>query len=214
MPTHRSFVEILAKHSYKQHLIVGANTEGWWYLTPHIASLIDEHLKLYSRPASAREYATDFISLLSQKSTPQFILIEDGAGHMPYKSEHTTYGQACDLDKYDNCILDVDDRLSAIIHVLESHDAILLFTSDHGESFGEEGRFGHAGPMTAIEQRHVFSFIWYSDSYAEKHPEIINALKENAHRFSSHDHIYHTILSLSGVRSEIQIPSQDMSRHQ
>ena len=212
--THSSFVDILAKHSYKQYLMAGLNTEGYWYLTPNIAKTLNPHVSLHSRPASAQEYAKNISDLLTQKSAPLFVLIEDGAGHMPYKSEHNIFGQASDIDKYDNCILDADARLTAIIQTLQSNDAILLFTSDHGESFGEEGRFGHAGPMTAMEQRQVFSFIWYSNSYAEKHPEIIQALKDNALRFTSHDHIYHTIISVAGIQSDIQLPAQDMTRPQ
>ncbi len=212
--THGAFTDIFAKHSYKQHLMAGANTEGSWYLAPFIAKTLNKHVPLHSRPASALEYARNITTLLGQSKSPQFVLIEDGAGHMPYKSEHNTFGQASDIDKYDNCILDADARLTAIIQALQSYDAILLFTSDHGESFGEEGRFGHAGPMTAMEQRRVFSFIWYSDSYAEKHPEIIKALKDNALRFTSHDYVYHTIISVAGIHSDVQIPAQDMTRAQ
>jgi arylsulfatase A-like enzyme len=212
--THGAFTDIFAKHSYKQHLMAGANTEGSWYLAPFIAKTLNKHVPLHSRPASALEYARNITTLLGQSKSPQFVLIEDGAGHMPYKSQHNTFGQANDIDKYDNCILDADARLTAIIQALQSYDAILLFTSDHGESFGEEGRFGHAGPMTAMEQRRVFSFIWYSDSYAEKRPEIIKALKDNALRFTSHDYVYHTIISVAGIHSDIQIPAQDMTRAQ
>lgn len=212
--THGSFIEILHKHHYKQHLLAGANTEGWWYQAPHIAALLHKSCPLFSRPASPEEYAADISKLLTLTDSPQFILIEDGAGHMPYESENQTFGQSCDMDKYDNCLLDIDARLTSIINTLQHYDALLIFTSDHGESFGEEGRYGHAGPMSAMEQRHVFSFIWYSDRYAAKHPEIIQALKENAGRFTSHACIYHTIISACGISSDAQIPSLDMTRPQ
>ena len=211
-PTHGSFIDLLANHQYSQRLLVGANTEGWWYKTPQVAALFHPHLQLYSRPASAEQYADDINKVAEANNSPKFILIEDGAGHMPYRSEHKTFGEQRDIDKYDNCILDIDARLSAIINALKDRDAILLFTSDHGESFGEEGRYGHAGPMSAMEQRHVFSFIWYSDSYAAKRPEIVKSLKDNAAIFTSHDFIYHTIISMCGIHSDAQIPEQDMTR--
>ncbi len=212
--THGSFIDILHKHHYKQHLLAGANTEGLWYQTPQIAALLHKSCPLFSRPASPEEYAADISRLLSNKGAPQFVLIEDGAGHMPYDSEHLTFGQACNMDKYDNCLLDIDARLTSIINTLQNYDALLIFTSDHGESFGEEGRYGHAGPMSAMEQRHVFSFIWYSDSYAARHPEIIQTLKENSTRFTSHACIYHTIISACGISSDAQVPSLDMTRTQ
>lgn len=215
MPTHNSFIGILKKHGYALNLMVGANTHGMWYNTPLIAPLLIDRMPLHSRPVNETEYAEAVVAL-QQENKHNFILIEDGAGHQPYRSESEVkpFGESCDVDKYDNTLLDIDRRLHAIIGTMRDKDALLFFTSDHGESFGENDRWGHGGPRYAEEQRHVCAFVWYSDTYAAKHPEVIEALRNNAERFTSHDQVYHTIISLCGIKSEVQIPEQDMSRPQ
>lgn len=210
--SHNSFISIFKKHNFKNHLLVGANTGGKWYLTSRIAPLLHNQISLHSNPESPNAYKKAIEKILEDKSSPIFVLIEDGAGHQPYNSENTTFGTDSEMNKYDNCLVDVDARLHAIINALKNTNAILIFTSDHGESFGEGGRYGHAGPISAKEQTHVCTFIWYSDKYAETHPEIINNLKNNVDKFTSHDNIYHTIISIAGIQSEVQIMKQDMTK--
>lgn len=210
--TYSSFTKILAKHHYKQHLLVGSNTEGMWWNTSLIASQLLPHMKLHSRPSSAAEYNQQITKL--KKDKPLFALIEDGAGHIPYVSSSTPFGTKTDIDRFDNSLIDIDARVHSIIEALKEQSTILFFTSDHGESFGENGRIGHGGPMTAKEQTHCCAFIWYSDLYAQQHPEIISNLKKNAHLFTSHSFIYHTILSLAGIKSDLQNPAKDMTQPQ
>ncbi|MBQ4613457.1 MAG: sulfatase-like hydrolase/transferase [Akkermansia sp.] len=213
--THNSFLNILKKHNYANHLLVGANTGGKWYLSAQIAPLLNNQINLHSRPASPLEYEEAVSSIVNNKgSSPIFLLIEDGAGHRPYIAENDVFGSSKQVDKYDNCLIDVDARLGAIIRALKGKSAIMLFSSDHGESFGEGGRYGHAGPLSAKEQTHVCSLIWYSSKYATEHPGIVNNLKNNATLFSSHDYIYHTIISMAGLASQVQIQSQDMTKVQ
>ena len=211
--THNSFIGILKKHGYALNLLVGANTEGMWYHAPAIAPLLAERMPLHSRPKSAEEYARTMQEIQAQ-GAPNFVLIEDGAGHQPYYSESEVkpFGEEKEVDRYDNTLPDIDRRVCAIIETMRDKDALLFFTADHGESFGENDRWGHGGPRYATEQRHVCAFIWYSDLYAQNHPEVIEALKKNAPNFTSHDQLYHTIISLCGIKSAIQIEEQDMSR--
>lgn len=213
-PTHNSFIGILKKHGYTLNLLVGANTYGMWYNAPSIAPLLKNRMALHSRPRDPQAYV-QAIQAIKPTGKHHFILIEDGAGHQPYNSESKVkpFGEATELDCYDNTMIDIDRRLCAIINCLRNEDALLFFTADHGESFGENGRWGHGGPRYATEQRHVCAFIWYSDTYAQKHPEIIEALKQNAADFTSHDHLYHTIISLCGLQSAVQIPEQNMTLH-
>lgn len=210
--THDSFLGILKKHGFSLNLLVGANTEGMWYNAPSISPLMADRMSLHSRPASPEEYA-EAMKAIMPTGKRHFILIEDGAGHMPYHSESLVkpFGEKEKIDCYDNTLLDIDRRVCAIIDTMRDKEALLFFTSDHGESFGENNRWGHGGPAHATEQIHVCAYIWYSDMYAEKHPEVIEALRKNAGNFTSVDHIYHTIISLCGLKSDVQIPEQDMT---
>lgn len=210
--THSSFLDILQKHGYKSYLMVGANTEGTWYNSPLIAPLLKGNITFDSHPASAGEYRAACSRLMSEQKSPLFLLVEDGAGHMPYPSSTYPFGTKNVIDLYDNALIDIDMRVAGIIDALKEEDAILFFASDHGESFGEEGRIGHGGPKSAAEQLHVCGFMWYSDEYARKRPEIIQGLKDNATRFVSLNQFYHTVVSLCGLASAVQIAEHDMTR--
>lgn len=84
--THNSFLGILKKNGYKLNLLVGANTEGMWYNTPTIGSLLSRRMTLHSRPKNATEYANAMREIQSKEHN-HFIMIEDGAGHAPFHSE-------------------------------------------------------------------------------------------------------------------------------
>lgn len=206
-----SFIDIFNKHNYNSILLVGKITDGYWYNTPLIAPVIRNAAPLYARPGSPAEYAESICAIKRNYQTPIFLLIQDGTGHQPYQSTTSKFGIKTNIDKYDNSILDVDASVHSVIATLKSSEAIMIFVSDHGESFGEGGRQAHAGPRTAIEQIHVCAFIWFSDKYNKNHPEIIQALRNNAHKFTSFEHIYHTIISMGGIASDIQVPELDMT---
>lgn len=211
-PKYTSFLDILQKHGYSSHLMVGTNSGGAWYNTPLIAPLFQNCMALHSRPSSPEEYVLGIHELSKKHKGPLFVMIEDGAGHMPYQSLTHPFGSSTEIDRFDNAIVDIDTTVSTIIQSIQDEDSILFFTSDHGESFGENGRWGHGGPSTAKEQMHITGFVWYSDAYAKNHPEVITALKANAPKFNSLDQVYHTILSICGISSELQIDSEDMTK--
>jgi len=54
-------------------------------------------------------------------------------------------------DLYLKEVESVDERIGFILRILDSKSlrdkTIFVFTSDHGESFGEQDRFGHGGPF-------------------------------------------------------------------
>lgn len=213
-PTHTSFIDILLKHGYRFFLLVGQNTEGQWYHTPLISNILKNRVSFFTRPKSPQEYFQEISSINNVHKSPRFYLIEDGAGHSPFHSTKHIFGKESTIDRYDNALLDIDETISNVIKAIQDSSSILIFTSDHGESFGEEGRYGHGGPKTATEQTHVCAFIWFSNKYRHEHPEIIYELQKNADKFTSFEHIYHTIISMSGIRSDIQIKKLDMSQNQ
>lgn len=210
MPQYKSFLNILEKYGFRSFLLVGANTQGMWYQSPHISRVLDNKARLYSRPENAEEYY-EAIKKLTRDSSPCFLLLEDGAGHIPYNAENNTFGSQENIDKYDNCIIDIDKRVSSVIKAVEEKDALLIFISDHGESFGEEGRFCHSGPLSATEQTHVSAFIWYSDKYKQKRADVIQNLCDNSERKISHSFVFHTVISLCGIRSAVQQRKYDLS---
>jgi arylsulfatase A-like enzyme len=58
-------------------------------------------------------------------------------------------------DAHDSCIADLDEQLGILVDDLEDLGVLertwVIITSDHGESFGEHGGFGHGGSLFQTE---------------------------------------------------------------
>ncbi len=200
--THTSFISILKKHGFEPKMLLCRTTE--WQRNPQIHHVLDKKVPFVALCADTAEVVAH-VEQISAKTGSQFILLEDGTGHAPYDHElqFARFGNSRDSDKYDNCLLQTDDLLYRIIQTLKDKKAVMLYSSDHGQSFGEQGAWMHGGALSVVQQRHVFSFLWYSDSYALAHPEMIEAVKKNAGKLLSHDDIYTTVLSLSGIECSV-----------
>lgn len=99
---------------------------------------------------------------------------------------------------YDNSILATDSFIASIIELVRDKNAVVIYSSDHGESLGEEGRFGH-GNALAPEQRNVPFFIWYSDDYRKLNETTVDTLKKHVGSSLSHDVFFPWILNLGGI---------------
>lgn len=105
------------------------------------------------------------------------------------------------INSYDNSILYTDYFIKNTIEHLRDKNAILIYTSDHGESLGESGRFLH-GYHNEDEQVAVNMIFWASDKYIQLHPEYIDSLNELKNEKISHDHLFHSLLGCGGIESE------------
>ncbi len=109
---------------------------------------------------------------------------------------------------YDNAILYTDYFLSKTINFLKkyenSHETALVYMSDHGESLGENGIYLHGMPYTIApkEQTNVASLIWLGGGAME--PEYDKEkLKTYKDKEFSQDNLFHTILGLFEVETEV-----------
>ncbi len=220
--TKTSFLSVLAKHGYQNHLCV-SNT-GYWYNQPHIRGIIDGKIHTLHQNTTYDEIEASIAGIV-QTQGKKMIIIEDGIGHVPYRHDpdYTKYSESepdqpdkadglRNTNAYDNCLLQADNLFARIIQQLKGKDAILFYSADHGQSFGEQGFYIHGGLLNVEKQRHVFSFVWFSDKYAEKHPHIVAGLKANRNKPLSHDNIYHSIISMAGIKSEVQETNLDVTK--
>ena len=113
---------------------------------------------------------------------------------------------------YDNAILYTDDFLTKTIDLLKkydkTHQTAMLYMSDHGESLGEKGIYLHGLPyfMAPDAQKHIAALAWFSPSLQKStHIESINP-KE---RYSQ-DNLFHTLLGLFDVSTEVYNPKLDI----
>ena len=110
---------------------------------------------------------------------------------------------------YDNTIVMIDEFLENIIDILRNKNALMIYSSDHGESLGEKQygvfeRNGHAAPYNIApkEQTNVPFVIWFSNKYLQSHPDVkLNRLDRDM-KDISHDNIFSTILGCSGFRGK------------
>jgi lipid A ethanolaminephosphotransferase len=126
----------------------------------------------------------------------------------------------CSLDEvnnaYDNAILYTDYFLNEVITFLKTNDdrfeTAMLYISDHGESLGEAGLFLHGMPnfVAPDEQRKVPLILWAGRHYQDLG---IANLRANRDQAITHDNIFHAILGLVEVGSEVYDPTLDFLRH-
>lgn len=104
------------------------------------------------------------------------------------------------LNSYDNTILYLDALMDALIRKIDlpQRDVLLIYLSDHGELLGEHGRWLHAQEIP--EGTHPAMFVWYSETFARKHPEAVSALNRNKDTAYSTDIFYHSLLDLLQVQ--------------
>jgi lipid A ethanolaminephosphotransferase len=110
----------------------------------------------------------------------------------------------CEIDKlpniYDNSILYTDYFIGEIINLLDQEEAFVIYTSDHGESLGENGIFGHGG--SAPEQFEVPFIFWGSKKFFNAENSLIEHLKEMKNKKINHDYVFHSLLGCSGIKSD------------
>ncbi|MGQ7242575.1 phosphoethanolamine transferase [Salinicola sp. V024] len=117
---------------------------------------------------------------------------------------------------YDNAILYNDHVLSGMIDYLkkqDTFDATLIYASDHGESLGENGVYLHGLPylIAPDEQTHVPMIWWLSKSILRDEGIDYGCIQSNATSHHSHANLFHTILGLAQVKTDVYDPGLDMA---
>lgn len=115
------------------------------------------------------------------------------------------------INAYDNTILYTDRFLHTVIERLKNRNALFLYSSDHGESLGENGRYLHLH-QDAPAEWHVPMFFWGSDEFIAVNPVRWQALEGNIMKNVSHDHIFHSVLDCAGVNSVLVDKSLSLCR--
>lgn len=121
--------------------------------------------------------------------------------------------QECQADElvnaYDNTILYTDYFLDQVIELLKKNSAqfntAMLYLSDYGESLGEKNIYLHGLPYVIApdEQKHIPFILWFADSFfAENHIDK-SCLQKKVNEQLSHDNLFHSVLGLMGVKTEM-----------
>lgn len=180
----------------------------------------DERL-LEGLPDMIRKSNNDMVIVLHQKGS------HGPAYWKRYPENFARFGPVCRttmfsecstesiIAAYDNTILYTDHVINAAIEILkkqEDVDTSLLYFSDHGESLGEKNLFLHGAPyvISPIQQRHVPMLMWMSEGFRGRLKLDEDCLMARRETLLSHDNIFHSVLGLQGVATEIYNPRLDI----
>lgn len=129
--------------------------------------------------------------------------------------EHFDDQQYENMAAYDNACQYNDYVISEIIAGVSDRNAIVVYTTDHGEEFydwrNQAGRILDCYlPGTIKTVYEVPLFIWLSPKYSESHPELAETLRANADKPIYNSDIAHTIMDLAGIRSNALRPEMSL----
>ena len=88
----------------------------------------------------------------------------------------------------------------------------MVYMSDHGESLGEHGLYLHGTPyMLAPEyQTHIPFVLWTDAAFARSMNLDRECLARKASGDYSHDNLFHSVLSMMNVSTEVYDPALDI----
>ncbi len=128
------------------------------------------------------------------------------------KSDMTSCSKEELINIYDNSILYTDYIISEIIKRLSDKNAFLIYASDHGESLGENGRYGHGDTITE-EQTSIPFIFWASNGFISDHPSLIDSIDKKRNDILSHNYIFHSSLGCMGIESKIIKEELNLCHH-
>ena len=118
------------------------------------------------------------------------------------------------VNAYDNAVLYTDHFLAQTVRWLktQSRPTAMLYLSDHGESLGEKGLYLHGMPymMAPKEQTHVPMALWLSKPLQSQLGWDGACWKKQIAESISHDHLFHSVLTLAQVKTRLQQPELDV----
>jgi lipid A ethanolaminephosphotransferase len=121
------------------------------------------------------------------------------------------------VNTYDNTILYSDHVISGVIDIMKKFPGFecgVLYVSDHGESLGENGLYLHGFPyaLAPREQVHVPMILWMSETMRREDHVDYEKLGLAADRPLSHDHLFHSVIGLVEIDTDLYDPDLDLFR--
>ena len=121
------------------------------------------------------------------------------------------------VNAYDNTIAYTDRFLDQSLQWLQRqttegrYDTGLVYVSDHGESLGENGLYLHGVPYAFApdQQTHVPMVSWLSPAWQQRAGFRMDCLRARQAEPLSHDHLFHTLLGLMDVKTQVREPALD-----
>ena len=187
------------------------------YRDPEINTICDDECRDVGMLVGLQDYID------KQPEGDILIILHQMGNHGPayykrYPKEFEKFTPACQTNElgdcsteeidnaYDNAILYTDYFLNQVIELLKQNnkkfEVSMLYVSDHGESLGENNIYLHGMPnwLAPESQRHVPMIMWLGSNFDELSIDELRAKKNTP---ITHDNIFHVLLGLMEVESEV-----------
>ncbi|MEJ5167689.1 MAG: phosphoethanolamine--lipid A transferase [Arcobacteraceae bacterium] len=213
----KSGVNILWRDNNSDSKGVALRVEYQDYQSPKLNTICDGECRDEGMLVGLQEYID------SHKEGDIFIVLHQMGNHGPayykrYPKEFEKFTPVCkdsqlenctkeEIDNaYDNAILYTDYFLSKVIDLLKKNDdfeTAMVYMSDHGESLGENNIYLHGLPyMIAPQtQKHVPAIFWFGSKISKELD--INKLQDKLKDEFNHDYLFHTMLGLFEVDTQV-----------
>lgn len=121
---------------------------------------------------------------------------------------------------YDSTVHYTDEFVRRVVHLLKGRPYLYVYVSDHGEYLGHDGIWGRAGLGESTLNYHdttgsrVGMFVLVSPEFRALNPhfaEALDTLQAHANLTVGHEHIFHTLLGLFGIRTPHYNPVLDLT---
>lgn len=185
--------------------------------------VIDQH-RMRDFTGNTKTYDGDLLPFLDKRmaetsSQNNFIVLHMLGSHWTFSARYpkefaAPFSPVCDAspercskdelwNAYFNSIAYSDYVINEIIKRFEDKNAIIIFSSDHGMSLGENGNIGNGyqGDNVPKEQLSIEMFTWMSDSFLSNNKNQYNAAESKKYKDIGHSIIFHSLLDCSGVKS-------------
>jgi len=171
--------------------------------------------------------------IVNHADNDMFIVLHQKGSHGPayylrYPKEFEVFKPACQTNQlqacrqdevanaYDNTIVYTDYFLEQVIGFLKKNEkrfnASMIYVSDHGESLGENNIYLHGLPylIAPEEQTHVPFILWLSNGFEKTEHINHDCLKRQSDNKYSHDNLFHSVLGLMEVKTNVYNAELDM----
>jgi arylsulfatase A-like enzyme len=150
-------------------------------------------LGLFNGEATANDLTSETLDWITrqrneQSATPFFVWAHYADPHAPYRL-HREYleqlglapkGETGRSDQYDTEIAFVDDAIGTLLEgvreQVSAEELLVVFVSDHGESLGEHGYWGHGRHLYEPTLNVPFSVPWYGQVAAQQVDALASSL--------------------------------------
>ncbi|SMO86388.1 phosphatidylethanolamine:Kdo2-lipid A phosphoethanolamine transferase [Saccharicrinis carchari] len=228
MYTESSFIDIFKRCSFRTAWIANQNPLAAlrYFINENDTIFINK--PQFSDYSNTPKYDSDliepFTNLINQHHPRQLLMVHLAGNHWYYNKnlpeEYIQFTPILEnkvlsndnkermINSYDNVTLFVDSVIEQFINELENKKAMVIFLADHGQSFGENGKWLHANG--APTEQNPACFFWFSDKYKIQFAEKVSQFIKNREKVVDTAFLFHTIIDGSAIKSPWIEPSWNL----